>query len=422
MLLTGQIVLTCFLLPLKAEESEDWLWPLWSYDEDGNLFPITHLSTVYSDSHLALDIAPAFDLELVEVRAVRSGTVCTVYSGCNNTDGMWEDCCKNRGGLCDPLKEEVTGFDENGYPQIEVTKDNYQKASGVTSGYCHLGLGNTVDILHEDGTCSQYAHLDKITVKVGDYIQQGEVIGYAGSSGYSSGRHLHFALFQSREDLRKRRNTINCNPNSFDYEITADDDQTIKRNSEGYIRDDEGLSYIFEISIRQPQIALSNSSLTLTQGQTAYLRAKLLYIAYGGVTKFTYSSDDPSVASVDQEGTVSALSPGKARITVSFRDLSAYCDIEVLKEEETYVIHYDLNGGEGQIEDQIKKAGQPAIITEFIPEREGYSFRGWGKRPKAWFAKYQWGDEYTKDKDIILYALWHKIWFYRLRQFFKGSR
>ncbi|MBR0137896.1 MAG: peptidoglycan DD-metalloendopeptidase family protein [Erysipelotrichaceae bacterium] len=409
-ILTGQIVLTCFIIPLKAE-GNSWLWPLWSYDEDGQLFPISHLSTVYSDSHLALDIAPAFDLELVEVRAAKSGTVCTVYSGCNNIDGMFNDSCRNE-GICDPLKEELEDYDSNGDPVIKKTENNYSTSGSVTKGYCHNGLGNTVDILHEDGTCSQYAHLDKMTVKVGDYIQQGEVIGYAGSTGYSSGRHLHFAIYPNRDDLKRRRNALNCNPDSYDYQLTADDDQDIDRNSDGYIRDKEGVSYIFEINIRTPQIALSNTSLSLLEGQTAYLRAKLLYISYGGITKFAYSSDNPSVATVDQEGVITAVSSGNARITVTFRDLTAYCDIEVLKQQETYIIHYDFNGGTGELEDQIKKAGEAAIITEYIPVREGYRFRGWGKRPKSWFVKYEWGDEYTKDKDITLYALWHKIWFY----------
>ncbi len=55
--------------------------------------------------------------------------------------------------------------------------------------------GNCVMIQHDDGTASQYAHLNSFAVSNGDYVSQGSVIGYVGSSGYSTGPHLHFELY-----------------------------------------------------------------------------------------------------------------------------------------------------------------------------------------------------------------------------------
>lgn len=55
---------------------------------------------------------------------------------------------------------------------------------------------NLVRILHEDGSMAVYAHLmqDSVTVKPGQWLALGGVIGQSGNSGYSRGPHLHFAV------------------------------------------------------------------------------------------------------------------------------------------------------------------------------------------------------------------------------------
>ena len=55
------------------------------------------------------------------------------------------------------------------------------------------GYGLMVTILHEEGTQeSRYAHLSEIYVKPGEWVEQGTVIGRVGSTGFSTGPHLHF--------------------------------------------------------------------------------------------------------------------------------------------------------------------------------------------------------------------------------------
>lgn len=55
--------------------------------------------------------------------------------------------------------------------------------------------GNCVMIQHTDGTASLYAHLSSFAVSYGDTVSQGSVIGYVGSTGWSTGPHLHFEIF-----------------------------------------------------------------------------------------------------------------------------------------------------------------------------------------------------------------------------------
>lgn len=55
--------------------------------------------------------------------------------------------------------------------------------------------GNYVNIKHGDNFWSMYGHLRKgITVKLGQKVKKGDIVGYMGNTGYSKGQHLHFEL------------------------------------------------------------------------------------------------------------------------------------------------------------------------------------------------------------------------------------
>lgn len=68
-------------------------------------------------------------------------------------------------------------------------------ASGrvVTSTY-QVAAGNYIMLSHDDGTYTVYMHCSKLLVSVGDYVNQGETIALVGSTGVSTGPHLHFGI------------------------------------------------------------------------------------------------------------------------------------------------------------------------------------------------------------------------------------
>ena len=76
------------------------------------------------------------------------------------------------------------------YPK-ESDNISHEDGSISSSGY-----GNYVIIDHGDGTTTLYGHMykDTITVRAGDSVKQGQVIGKVGSSGRSTGTHLHFTI------------------------------------------------------------------------------------------------------------------------------------------------------------------------------------------------------------------------------------
>ncbi len=65
----------------------------------------------------------------------------------------------------------------------------------VINVYESKGYGKTVEIQHGKGLMTRYAHLDEQLVKIGDVVKQYDIIGLAGSTGRSTGPHLHLEVY-----------------------------------------------------------------------------------------------------------------------------------------------------------------------------------------------------------------------------------
>ena len=71
------------------------------------------------------------------------------------------------------------------------------KAGKVTWANWNGGYGNCIIISHGKGNSTLYGHLSGYNVKEGDTVTQGQVIGYSGSTGNSTGPHLHFGIMEN---------------------------------------------------------------------------------------------------------------------------------------------------------------------------------------------------------------------------------
>lgn len=67
------------------------------------------------------------------------------------------------------------------------------KGKVIYSGWKN-GFGNTVEVRHDSKYVSRYGHLSSIAVKLGQSIEQGQLVGRVGSTGLSTGPHLHFEM------------------------------------------------------------------------------------------------------------------------------------------------------------------------------------------------------------------------------------
>lgn len=106
----------------------------------------------------------------------------------------------------------VPGYISTGFswyhPGIDIAGNDdrlvYAAAEGtvIEASYSNWGYGNTVVIDHGSGLTTRYAHLQKdIRVKVGDKISKNDALGRVGSTGWSTGPHLHFEVWENSEAL-----------------------------------------------------------------------------------------------------------------------------------------------------------------------------------------------------------------------------
>ncbi len=130
---------------VTPESDGSWVWPCPGF---------TYLTSTFDEwrganNHGALDIADS-GIYGAKVVACYDGVVFSTNESCPHDYGKFESCG------------------------------------------CGGGYGNYVMIDHGDGKISIYGHLSGVTVYPGQYVSAGQLIGYVGSTGYSTGAHLHF--------------------------------------------------------------------------------------------------------------------------------------------------------------------------------------------------------------------------------------
>lgn len=134
-------------VPVPSPSDQPYVWPTPDY---------YYITSYHGEReglpHRGIDIGNA-DIDGATVCAVRDGIVIAVNNSCEHNYGKPEGSCG-----------------------------------------CGGDFGNYVIISHDGTYSTVYAHMAYATVSVGDYVQQGQTIGAVGSTGWSTGPHLHFEL------------------------------------------------------------------------------------------------------------------------------------------------------------------------------------------------------------------------------------
>ena len=91
------------------------------------------------------------------------------------------------------------------HPGIDIANDYgtpiVAAASGTVTaaGWNSGGYGNMVDIDHGNGIWTRYGHAEAVVVTVGETVQKGQLIAYMGSTGFSTGPHVHYEVHANGE-------------------------------------------------------------------------------------------------------------------------------------------------------------------------------------------------------------------------------
>jgi murein DD-endopeptidase MepM/ murein hydrolase activator NlpD len=146
------------------------------------------------------------------------------------TDGRFYEASgvgESRSGLLSPVAGRITSsYGRRRHPILGYTRMHagidfgarygspiYAVSDGVVQfAGRHGGHGNYVKLGHGSGLATGYGHMSRIAVSSGAHVRRGQVIGYVGSTGLSTGPHLHYEMY---------RNGATVNPNSVAFVTRA---------------------------------------------------------------------------------------------------------------------------------------------------------------------------------------------------------
>lgn len=108
------------------------------------------------------------------------------------------------GGRADPFNgghanHKGLDFKANVGDPVLAVADGVVSYSGVRSGY-----GNVIEVDHGNGYVTRYAHNSRLTHKVGELVRAGQEIAKAGSTGRSTGAHVHFEVWENGRVVNPR--------------------------------------------------------------------------------------------------------------------------------------------------------------------------------------------------------------------------
>lgn len=106
------------------------------------------------------------------------------------------------GGRANPF----SGYGRDWHPGIDIAVDYGTPVYASAAGYVQQagwygGYGNYIRLYHDFGYATAYGHLSRLAVSAGSFVNKGQVIGYVGSTGYSTGPHLHFEVLKDGQQV-----------------------------------------------------------------------------------------------------------------------------------------------------------------------------------------------------------------------------
>ena len=165
---------------------------------------IENVSTVLSDLEQRIAIRKASIQQLKEAMKEQQTLLGNEQGEAVTIPSIWP----TTGDVSSPYGLRWGGSDF--HPGIDIAENYGAPVYASASGYVQRagwygGYGKYIKISHDYGYATAYGHLSSIEISAGDYVSKGQIIGYVGSTGYSTGPHLHFEVLLYGEQVNPRR-------------------------------------------------------------------------------------------------------------------------------------------------------------------------------------------------------------------------
>lgn len=147
-----------------------------------------------------LRLAHAWTVALVASSAVLAAG-CMAPPEDEEEQGAIESRVSSKGGAC-PVDARISQRFHGGHDGVDLANrigtPIYAVAAGeVTASGPAQGYGQWIRIAHDDGSMTEYGHMSRRFVQVGDRVKAGERIALVGNEGRSTGPHLHLRTYRS---------------------------------------------------------------------------------------------------------------------------------------------------------------------------------------------------------------------------------
>jgi murein DD-endopeptidase MepM/ murein hydrolase activator NlpD len=105
----------------------------------------------------------------------------------------------------DPFTRQIAWHDGTDYPAAYGTPILATADGEVARATWDIEYGNVVELSHKNGVVTRYAHAQELLVKQGDYVKKSQMIAKVGSTGRSTGPHVHYEILRNGVVLGRNR-------------------------------------------------------------------------------------------------------------------------------------------------------------------------------------------------------------------------
>ncbi len=145
----------------------------------------------------------------IDAKKTAMNELLSELEGRNNKRSAFPDLWPTKGGTISSPYGGRTGpinGDYDWHPGVDIAVDFGEPVYASAMGTVEVagwngGYGRYVRINHGNGYATAYGHMSGITVASGQSVRKGEIIGFVGSSGYSTGPHVHFEVFVDGQNI-----------------------------------------------------------------------------------------------------------------------------------------------------------------------------------------------------------------------------